>query len=114
MATAKSDSWHFRVAAVRLGGEVYRMIFAARALSEATDRKFLASIETFRKLSQEDTARLKPMRIHVVLASAGDSIDTMSARMVVADRPAEHFRLLNGLEKSEAIKPGERYKIVAE
>jgi predicted Zn-dependent protease len=34
--------------------------------------------------------------------------------MVVPNRPAEHFLLLNGLSAGDALTPGEHYKIVTE
>ena len=34
--------------------------------------------------------------------------------MAIADRPLDHFLLLNGLEPGASLKPGERYKIVVE
>jgi predicted Zn-dependent protease len=114
LATAKSDSWSFRVAVIRVGGEVFRLIFAARALNEEVDRKFTASIETFRKLTPEETARLRPQRLSVVATGAGDSVDSLAARMAVGDRARDQFLLLNGLADASAFKPGERYKIVVD
>jgi predicted Zn-dependent protease len=34
--------------------------------------------------------------------------------MAIADRPLEHFLLLNGLEAGAVLKVGARYKIVVE
>jgi predicted Zn-dependent protease len=34
--------------------------------------------------------------------------------MASLDHPVERFRLLNGLGPTDAIKPGERVKVVAE
>lgn len=114
VATAKSGEWHFRVATLRVGGEVFRLIFAARALSEEVDRKFLGSIESFRRLPPEEVGKLRPNRLAVVNTSAGDTLDQLAARMAVADRKREQFLLLNGLADASAFKAGERYKIVVE
>ena len=114
LATAKAGEWSFRVAVVRLGGDVYRMIYAARALGEETDRKFRESIETFRKLPPEETSKLRPLRVAVTQAAAGDTVDSFAARMAIADRPRDYFLVLNGLDKNDRAKSGERYKIVVE
>ena len=41
-------------------------------------------------------------------------MESLAGRMPVSDRPLERFLLLNGLDRSAACKPGERYKIVVE
>lgn len=114
MATAKAGEWSFRVAVIRMGAEVYRLIYAARALPEEIDRKFRDSIESFRRLSPDEAAKLRPLRIALVKAGPGDTADSLAARMAVADRPRDYFLLLNALEKTAAIRPGERYKIITE
>jgi predicted Zn-dependent protease len=113
-ATARGGEWTFRVAVVRLGTDVYRLIFATRNLSDAVDRRFRASIDTFRRLGSDESAVVKPLHISVVKANAGDNVDTFAARMAVADRPLDTFLLLNGLERGAVLKTGERYKLVVE
>ena len=114
MATAKSGDWSFRVAVIRLNAEVFRLIFAARALSDDVDRRFIESIESFQRLPADEAAKLRANRLAIVTAGSGDTLESLSARMAVADRPREHFLLLNGLENAASVKAGERYKIVVE
>ena len=113
-ATAKGGEWTFRVAVVRLGTDVYRLIFATRNLTDAIDRRFRASIDTFRRLGSDESAEVKPLHIAVVKAGAGDTTETLAARMALTDRQLETFLLLNGLEKGAAVEPGKRYKLVVE
>ncbi len=113
-ATAKGEDWYFRLAAIRFGDEVYRLIFASKTLSDEDDRRFLAAINTFRKITAEEARDVKPMRLAVVTASAGDTPETLSARMTAQDRPLDLFLVLNGLEAGASLTPGERYKIVVE
>ena len=75
---------------------------------------FRTSIDSFRRLAPDEAGKVKPLRIGLVTAKAGDSLAAISARMVVADKPLETFELLNGLEDGAALKPGERYKLVVE
>ena len=113
-ATAKAGDWSFRVAVIRMGGEVFRLIFAARTLSEEIDQRFQASIESFRRLPQDEAAKLRPNRLGLLTSGSSDTLESLAARMAFIDRPREHFLLLNGLENAAAVKPGERYKIVVE
>jgi predicted Zn-dependent protease len=113
-AGAQGDQWSFRLGAVRMGAKVYRLIFAARALTPAVDARFRASINSFHRLSAQDAAAAHPQRIEIVEAAAGDTPETMARRMALADRPLEQFLLLNGLDKDATLKPGAHYKIVVE
>jgi predicted Zn-dependent protease len=113
-AVAQGDQWSFRLGAVRMGAKVYRLIFAARALTPAVDARFRASINSFHRLSAQEAAAAHPQRVEIVEAVAGDTPETMARRMALADRPLEQFLLLNGLDKDAALKPGVRYKIVVE
>ncbi len=112
-ATAKADAWSFRLAAVKIGNDVYRLTFAAKDLTPETDRRFRDSIETFRRITPEDARDVKPMRIAVVTAAAGDTAEAFAPRMAVPDHPLETFETLNGLEGAQ-LDAGRRYKVVVE
>ncbi|MDX7949621.1 M48 family metalloprotease [Lichenihabitans sp. Uapishka_5] len=114
MAVAKGQEWTFRLAAIRYGSEVYRMIFATRSLTDDLAVQFRASIESFRKISPDEAQAIKPTRIAVVTADAGATPDGLAARMAVSDKPLEFFLLLNGLESPSGFHVGERYKVVTE
>src|SRR5882762_680757 len=53
-ATATGNQWAFRLYVVRLGGEVYRFIFAAKNRTAEADRAFRESIQTFRRLTAQE------------------------------------------------------------
>jgi predicted Zn-dependent protease len=113
-AVAQGDQWSFRLGAVRLGPKVFRLIYAARALTPAVDARFRASINSFHRLSQQEIATAHPQRVEIVEAGASDTPETMARRMASADRPLDQFLMLNGLERDAVLKPGTRYKIVVE
>jgi predicted Zn-dependent protease len=71
-------------------------------------------VASFRKLSAVELARLKPLRIRVVTAAAGDNEDSFARRMRGVERPRELFRALNDLNPGERIAPGTKVKIVAD
>ncbi|NUJ81834.1 M48 family metalloprotease [Methylocystis sp. FS] len=114
IAVARAGEWNFRLAVIRSGEFLYRLIFAARKLSDEADALFMESIRSFRRLGPDETTDARPLRIAVAVAAPGDTIETMAARMVVPNRPVEHFMLLNGLSVGDALTAGEHYKIVTE
>jgi predicted Zn-dependent protease len=113
-ATAKSDQWAFRLYAVRFGSDVYRFIFAAKHKAPETDRAFRESVGTFRRMTLAEIDAAKPLRIKVVTVHPGDTVEKLAAKMEVVDRPLDRFRVLNGLEPNDKLKPHDQVKIVVE
>jgi len=113
-AVARAGEWNFRIGVVQLGDELYRMIYAVRRLDDASDKRFLASIASFRRLSTEEVHDVRPLRIAVAVAGPGDTAETMAQKMTTPNRPLEYFMLLNGLDAQTPITSGEHYKIVTE
>ncbi len=113
-AAAKGEQWDFRLYAIRFGSDVYRFIFAAKRRNAETDRGFRESVETFRRMSLAEIEGAKPLRLKVVTVTASDTVDKLAGRMAVADRATERFRVLNGLDPSDKLKPGSEVKIVVE
>ena len=113
-ATASGEQWSFRLFAVRFGSDVYRFIFASKTKSAPIDRSFRESISTFRRMSLEESAQVKPLRLKVVTAGANDTVERLARHMAVADHRVERFRVLNGLGPHDRVKPGDKVKILAE
>ncbi len=113
-AAAKGDQWSFRLYVVRFNGEVYRFIFAAKARTPETDKAFRDSVATFRRLSPAEAQKAKPLRLKVVTVKPGDTVEKIASRMALIDRQVERFRVLNGLDPADRLKPGEMVKIVVE
>ncbi|MGE3144428.1 MAG: M48 family metalloprotease [Pseudorhodoplanes sp.] len=113
-ATAKGDQWSFRLYAVRLGTDVYRFIFAAKARTPELDLAFRYSVSTFRRMTRSEIAQARPLRIKVVTVRAGDTPERLASRMAHVDRATERFRVLNGLDAGDRLKPGDKVKIVVE
>ncbi len=113
-AVAKGDQWDFRLYAIRFGSDVYRFIFAAKHRTPDTDRAFREAVNTFRRMSLAEIEQAKPLRLKIVKVAPGDTVEKLAARMAVADRAADRFRVLNGLEAGDRLKPGSEVKIVVE
>jgi predicted Zn-dependent protease len=113
-ATATGNQWAFRLYVVRLGGEVYRFIFAAKNRTAEADRAFRESIQTFRRLTAQETRSIKPLHLKIVKVQPGDTVESLSTRMAPFDHQVERFQVLNGLEPDEPLKAGDFVKIIVE
>jgi predicted Zn-dependent protease len=109
---SQSDGWTYRIFAFRVGAQTFRLTFAARAMTPDLDAAFRASAESFRRLTSEETRQLRPLRVSLVTAAAQDSSEVLAARMALDEPRTERFRVLNGLQVSDRIFAGQRYKIV--
>jgi len=112
--SAQGEQWSFRVYALRFGSEVYRFIFAAKQKNTESDRNARETVNSFRRLTLEETQAARPLRIKVITVQPGDTVESLSHRMTGVDRPAERFRILNGLETHAQVKPRDRVKIVVD
>jgi predicted Zn-dependent protease len=110
---ARNDTWTFRLYTVRLDGDVFRFIFAAKHDIEMADRGFRESMATFRRISPAE-AGAKPHRLKIVRVAPGQTIESLARRMAVPDRRVELFRALNGLSPGDTVKSGDRVKLVVE
>jgi len=113
-AVARAGEWNFRIAVIQSGDYLYRLIFAAGALTDEGEKQFMASIQSFRRITPEEAHEAHGLKLSVISAGPTDTVDSLSAQMTTPNRPLEYFRLLNGLDESEPIEAGERYKIVTE
>ena len=113
-ATAKNDQWAFRLFAIRLGSDIYRFVFASKAMTPETDRAFRESVGTFRRMSAQESHAAKPLRLKVITVAAGDTVEQLASRMAVNDHAIERFRVLNGLSPNDRLKPGDIVKTVVE
>jgi predicted Zn-dependent protease len=114
VAIAQGHEWSFRLGAIRLGGRIYRLIFAAHSLNPAVDARFRASIHSFHRLKPDEAAQARPFRLQVVAAQPGETADSFALRMNVSERPLDQFVVLNGLERGAPTPVGQHFKIVTQ
>ncbi len=113
-ATAHGDQWQFKVYALRFGSDVYRFIFAAKQKSIESDRNARETVNSFRRLTLEEIQAARPLRIKVITVQPGDTVESLSHRMAGVDRPADRFRILNGLDIHAQVKVRDLVKIVVD
>lgn len=110
----RSKDWSYRIGVIEFNGSLYRMLFSAQTLSPEADRQFLASIESFQRLSADDARLAKPTHLGLVTAAPGEDAVALAQRMASPDRALERFSILNGVDGANPIKAGELYKIITE
>ena len=110
-ADARAGEWNFRVAVIAWRDDLYRIIFAVKALTPEAQQTFAASIGSFRPLAPEEARLASPLRLRIVVARPADTVATLAARMATADHAAEQFQTLNAIDEA-GVKPGESYKII--
>ena len=113
-ATASGEQWTFRLYAIRFGSDVFRFIYATKGRLAESDRAFRESVESFKRLTLAEMNVAKPLRLKVVTVGPGDTPERFAQQMAVHDRPLERFLIINGLEAGEALKPGDKVKVVVE
>jgi predicted Zn-dependent protease len=65
-------------------------------------------------MSNAEIRAARPLRLKIVTVTAADTVERLAARMAVADKPVERFRVLNGLDPADKIKPGDMVKLIVE
>lgn len=114
-AHASAKGWEFRIAIVQAdSGATYRFIFANESATPGLEKAATATVASFRQLDQRTLASLKPLTIRIVTARAGDTEDSLAARMSGVDRPRELFRVLNRFTPGAPIAAGTKVKIVTD
>lgn len=111
-ATARGDGWRFKVRVIRNDNQVFRFITAAPQTNTNLDAVSRQITGSFRTLSEQEVARLKPLRIKVIKARDGDTQTRLAARMEGTNKQLALFRLLNGLNADDSISSGMNLKIV--
>ena len=115
-AKAEAKGWVFRIAVIRVGpNATYRFIFANESDTPGLQAAADATIQSFRQLTPQQIAALKPLRVRVVTVAQGDTVESLAGRMRGVDRPLDLFRVLNDIKPGASLPAvGEKVKIIAE
>jgi predicted Zn-dependent protease len=110
---AVTDQWNFRVAVARLGGQVFRFIFAAKFDSPAFAKGAEETLKSFRTANAKDVGQVRRLTIRTVTAGGMDTADSISRKMANLTRGNELFYILNNLYPGDPVEAGQKYKVVA-
>lgn len=118
VARSRGQEWEFRLAAIRIGPTIYRLILASREGDEPLAGEFDAALASVRAFDADEAAALKPDRIRITRVGLGDDLASLAARMTgdaaSGSGALDRFLALNGLDQGAVLKVGERYKVVSE
>ncbi|PAX07680.1 M48 family metalloprotease [Sphingomonas lenta] len=67
---------------------------------------------SLRRLSSSEAAQIRPRYVRVVTVGSRDTPASLSARMAYPDYRLERFLVLNRLEPNQALRPGDKVKLV--
>lgn len=102
------------VAVVYNNGLAYVFVGATRIASQFNtfEPVFVSSLNTFRRLRDNEYAKAEPERIRLIKAAPGTSIEQIARNAPNPKAEAERLRLLNGLYPDKQPTPGQILKIV--
>ncbi len=94
---------------------IYHMIFVTPLQrADALSRGLRETTYSFRRLSAEEAARIKPRRLRIHRSGAGETAAGIAAAMPFEDHRLRRFLVLNGLARDQGFPAGHRVKTVTE
>jgi predicted Zn-dependent protease len=72
----------------------------------------IRAVNTLRHLSADEAAKVQPVRLKVLTAQSGDTMESLAKRMPPSRFQLERFKVLNGYRDGETLQPGHRVKLV--
>ncbi len=73
---------------------------------------FSSMVRSLAPITAAEAAAIRPRVIDVVTIKAGDTVQSLSARMAYDDNKVVRFTTLNGLAANAALRPGQKVKLV--
>ena len=90
------------------------IVVPAKQKTTESERNARETVNSFRRLTLEEIQAARPLRVKVITAQPGDTVESLSHRMAGVDRPTERFRILNGLDAHAQVKARDRVKVVVD
>jgi predicted Zn-dependent protease len=92
---------------------VYRWVSSAPLADVSIAASVLSSaLAGFRRVTQDELARLQPLRLRVLTAKPGDTVANLAGQMAIENNPEDLLRILNGWLPDERIRAGQQFKVV--
>ena len=99
---------------IRVNDQIFRFLTAVPKGSPALDTTANILRASFRRMTPQEIAELKPLRVRVVTVAQGETIATLAARMMGTDRKLDLFKLINAMPAGATVAPGQKVKIISE
>jgi len=94
---------------------VFRFIMSGpRDRRSFSDRGWVDTMDSFRRLSEDEAVNQQPLHIDVVQVARRETVADLAARMAFDDLRVERFRTLNGLTETASLREGQLVKIVSD
>jgi predicted Zn-dependent protease len=94
---------------------IYHMIFVTPLRrADALSRGLRETTYSFRRLSADEAARIKPLRLRIHRTATGETAARIAAAMPFEDHRLRRFLVLNGLARDQSFPAGQRLKTVVE
>ncbi len=115
-AKTKHGPRDVRLIAIRYDAKtVYRMLFVIRPESSAALAEGLRKTTySFRKLTKDEAAAIKPLRLRIHKVRGGETWQSLAARAPFENYARQRLQVLNGLGPDAKLRLGQKVKIVAE
>lgn len=101
-----------RVATVFQGKRAYLLIGTHKDRKKLPGDEFFETIQSIRKLKQEERQLAKGQRIRIVKAKSGDTFEKLAEQSVLPNYAEAQLRLLNGMYPEGEPQEGQLIKIV--
>ncbi|MGB8274907.1 MAG: M48 family metalloprotease [Alphaproteobacteria bacterium] len=93
---------------------VYRFLFATQpAATNRLAEGLRKTTYSFRPLTRADVRTVQPLRVRVVTAGPGDTVESLARRQPFESFSAERVRVLNGLAPGAQPSPGQKLKLIS-
>jgi len=113
-ARAQAERWDFDVTVIRIDKQIFRFLTAVPKGSPSLEPTANVLRTTFRRMTPQETASLKPLRVRVLTVRDGDTIPSIAARMMGTDRKLDLFKMINALPTGASLSRGDKVKIISE
>lgn len=105
-----------RLIAIRQSADrIFRfIILTLPAETDALSLELRRMTYSFRLLTPQEAAALRPLRLHVRQVKRGETQSSIAASLPFSDHRLERLETLNGLQPNQPLQPGRLIKIIGE
>lgn len=106
---------NIRLIAIDWNGKIARFQVAIpKNAGSALLEDLKRSTYSFDSITQSERNSIRPQRLKVVTAGAGETVSSLANRQPFNNENETRFRVLNGLKSGQGVVSGQRYKIVVD